>query len=112
MADHANMTRPPVKPSTAPRLEMLSCIAAPISWALLYVSGRVTGADFNEGASNTMVLLLWISAAVVVVGVTLAVAALRAKGTNRPLAIAGLVINAITLAIFLALGLFWIGMSI
>jgi hypothetical protein len=46
------------------------------------------------------------------VGLTLGAVSLRAKGTNRPLAIAGLVINAITLAIFLVLGLFWLGMSV
>jgi ABC-type nitrate/sulfonate/bicarbonate transport system permease component len=103
----------PRKKSNAPiPLTMLSWIAVPVSWGLLYVSGRVTGSTFTESASNAMLGLLWGSAAVAVLGFILGVFAVRSGGANRIAAISCLVLNAITLLLLLILGIIWVGLSI
>jgi len=71
----------------------------------------VAGAAFSEGAANGMILLLLAGAAVTGAGLVLGILAVRMKGANRPLAILGLVLNAITAAVLLILGLIWLGMS-
>ncbi|MFN2119217.1 MAG: hypothetical protein ACK2T0_02350 [Anaerolineales bacterium] len=91
---------------------LLSLLAAPLSWAALFASGRASAGIFSEGASNTMFTLLWIGAAVAAAGVVLGIAAVRTGAAKRLLGIVALVLNLITLAVFVFLGLFWAVLSI
>lgn len=89
----------------------LSLLAAPVSWALIYASGQVTAASFNDRTSNTMVLLLWLSAAATVAGLVVAILALRSKGPSRGLALLAALLNVVTLLVLLLLGLTAVVMS-
>lgn len=93
------------KPARAPfRLTALSLAALSISWILIFIA-RSLASSFQEAASNAMISLLWVGAAVTVVGVVLAVMALGRRESNRLLTIASLILNGLTLAFFLVIGL-------
>jgi hypothetical protein len=102
----------PRRPQRSFPFSVFSLIAAPVSWALLLSSGRVSGGAFSEGASNTMFSLLWIGAVVAAAGFVLGALAVRAGAARRLLGLVALVLNVVTLAVFAFLGLFWLALSI
>jgi hypothetical protein len=90
----------------------LSLAAAPVSWAALIASGRAAAGAFNQNGGNTMFAFLWIGAALAAAGLLLGIVALRARASHRLLAVVGLVLCLITLAVYAVLGLFWVALSI
>ena len=99
-------------PRPTSTLAVLSVLAAPLAWAVVYVSGRLSGSTFSDAAANSMILLLWVAAAFTVAGLILGVLAVRPGGRSRLLAILGLVLNSLTAAFLLILGLIWLGLSL
>lgn len=104
----------PTSESSRPtsHLAALSILAAPLAWAVVYASGRASGATFSETAANRMILLLWVAAAITAAGLILGILAVRNRGTSRLLAILGLVLNSVSAAFMLILGLIWLGLSL
>jgi hypothetical protein len=91
---------------------LLSLGAAPVSWATLIASGRAEAGAFTESGGSTMFALLWVGAAVAFAGLVFGIAALRARDSHRLLAVVGLALCLITLAVYAFLGLFWVALSI
>jgi hypothetical protein len=91
---------------------VLSLAAAAVSWVAFIASSRAVAGAFNESGGSTMFALLWIGAAVVTAGLALGIVALRIRASHRPLAVVGLVLCAITLAVYAFLGLFWVALSL
>lgn len=99
----------------APRLKLapLSLIAPPISWAAIFVARHISDQPFNEAASNVMIAVLWIGGGVTLIGLVLAILALRRRETeSRPLSIVSVLLNSISLVFYLFIALLAIFISI
>jgi hypothetical protein len=99
-------------PRVPSKVAVFSVLAAPLSWVVIYASGRMSAASFSEAAANRMFLLLAIAGLLTLAGLVLGILGVRMKAANRLLAILGLVLNALTAAFLLILGVIWIGLSL
>jgi hypothetical protein len=87
---------------------LLSLLAAPLSWAAPFASGRNSAGAFSEAAANRMFALLWVGAALVAIGIVLGLVALRTRASRRLLGIVDLRLHASSFGIFAFCGLFWV----
>ncbi len=111
------LVTPPGEKAAVPahrlKLAPLSLIAPPIAWAAIFIARHISDQPFNEAASNVMITLLWIGGAVTLIGLALAILALRRRQTeNRPLSIIGVLLNSINLVFYLFIALLAIFISI
>ncbi len=103
----------PAVPARRVKLAPLSLIAPPISWAAIFIARHISDQPFNEAASNVMIAVLWIGGAVTLIGLILAVLALRRRETeSRPLAIIGVLLSSVSLVFYLFIALLAIFISI